>query len=464
VPDPGDAGEDVTGAVALFTDRAQAADAGFALTDQNRADVARLAGRLDGMPLATELAAARVEAAGVSALAQLLDGRLGLAWAADHDLDTALRLVDALGLWWLLRELAGRAEPGSAGWCVAMNWLSWQALVSADLPAGLRWCTAVVELVGDRGTSRLLANCLTAQAFILANMGRLPEAAASGSRALAMARELGWPFGQVLATMSLWGTAELAGDLDEAVRLARQAGQIADIPAKGARELGSFTAHLLAETGDLSAAWQACAATLALARDAGDLDSLQDLLQVMADLDLRAGRHGDAAARLREAAQIALQAGIWVTVQDVLEGCVRLCAATRRPADAVTAWAACETLRQQGGVTAREEPAARRLEEALRQARLVLGPDRSSTAWQRGAAMSLATAAEYACCSQPRTRHPGRNRQRAGSAPGSGNSSPWSPRAARTPRSPPSCTSASARSALTWTGSGTRPEPAAALT
>ena len=72
------------GAVALFTDRARAADAGFALTDQNRGDVARLVGRLDGMPLAIELAAARVEALGVSQLLGWLDGRLGLPAGGDR--------------------------------------------------------------------------------------------------------------------------------------------------------------------------------------------------------------------------------------------------------------------------------------------------------------------------------------------------------------------------------------------
>jgi hypothetical protein len=45
-----------------------------------------------------------------------------------------------------------------------------------------------------------------------------------------------------------------------------------------------------------------------------------------------------------------------------------------------------------------------------------------------------------------------------------GNWSPCSPRAAPTHRSPPSCTSASAPSVRTWTGSGIRPAAATALT
>ena len=74
VPGADDAG-DVAGAVVLFADRARAADAGFALTGQNRGDVVRLVSRLDGMPLAIELAAARAEALGVSQLLDSLHGR-----------------------------------------------------------------------------------------------------------------------------------------------------------------------------------------------------------------------------------------------------------------------------------------------------------------------------------------------------------------------------------------------------
>ena len=71
-------------AVALFADRARQADAQFALTGETGPVVARLVARLDGMPLAIELAAARVEALGVGQLADRLDDRFGLLTGGDR--------------------------------------------------------------------------------------------------------------------------------------------------------------------------------------------------------------------------------------------------------------------------------------------------------------------------------------------------------------------------------------------
>ena len=78
--DPAEASE----AVALFADRARAADARFVLDDQARPAVARLVTRLDGMPLAIELAAARVEALGVAQLLDRIDDRFELLAGADR--------------------------------------------------------------------------------------------------------------------------------------------------------------------------------------------------------------------------------------------------------------------------------------------------------------------------------------------------------------------------------------------
>jgi predicted ATPase/DNA-binding CsgD family transcriptional regulator len=65
-------------AVALFAERARQADPGFTLTPEFAPLAARVAARLDGMPLAIELAAARVEALGLAGLADRIDDALRL--------------------------------------------------------------------------------------------------------------------------------------------------------------------------------------------------------------------------------------------------------------------------------------------------------------------------------------------------------------------------------------------------
>ncbi|WP_460444151.1 ATP-binding protein, partial [Amycolatopsis cihanbeyliensis] len=67
-----------SGAVALFADRATAAAPGFTLTEDVLPEVVTLCRKLDGIPLALELAAARVRALGVSGLLARLDDRFRL--------------------------------------------------------------------------------------------------------------------------------------------------------------------------------------------------------------------------------------------------------------------------------------------------------------------------------------------------------------------------------------------------
>jgi predicted ATPase/DNA-binding CsgD family transcriptional regulator len=539
-------------AVALFADRARAADADFTLDDQTAAGVARLVARLDGMPLAIELAAARVEALGV---AQLLD-RLGdrfalltggdrlaaprqrslaatvewsyqllgeqerrvfravsvfpgpftlegaeavagrdvtaavlrlvdcsllvppsngpdgrarysmletlrsygagllaaageqgqadaamagwalhvaeqgaaglcsraaeaaaarwldaedatmaqvLAWAIAHDVAVASRLVAALGWWWflrkrlpgtypLLREAAGRAEPGSDGWCTVQYWLGWAAAFSADTHASLGYFTVLRDAVAGRPPSRALADALAGRSWALRELGQVSEAGGEGRRSLAVARELGYPLGEVIALHHSAYAAAAADDPAEAERLVRQADQVTGgVPTPIARAGSMVLTEVLIQAGDFVGAERVCEAALAACRDAGDVFSLPVRLQQMVQLDLRAGRVQDAAAHLREALEINLRTGAW-DVKSHLDACGYLCAATGRPAEAVTVWAAYAAL-----LPVDDWPgSARNRQEPLRAARQALAPERARAAEERGAAMSRAAAAEYA--------------------------------------------------------------------
>ena len=71
-------------AVRLFTDRAAAVRPGFALTAENAQSVARLCRMLDGIPLAIELAAARIRALSVDQVADRLGDRFQLLASGDR--------------------------------------------------------------------------------------------------------------------------------------------------------------------------------------------------------------------------------------------------------------------------------------------------------------------------------------------------------------------------------------------
>ncbi|HEU0201369.1 MAG TPA: adenylate/guanylate cyclase domain-containing protein [Burkholderiaceae bacterium] len=67
-----------SGAVQLFVERAKAVDLNFTLDDRRAESVAAICRRLDGIPLAIEMAAVRAPMLGVDALAQKLDERFRL--------------------------------------------------------------------------------------------------------------------------------------------------------------------------------------------------------------------------------------------------------------------------------------------------------------------------------------------------------------------------------------------------
>jgi predicted ATPase/class 3 adenylate cyclase len=86
-------------AVRLFVDRANAAHPSFRITAQNAAAVASICRRLDGIPLAIELAAARVRGIPVQEISQRLDDRFQLLASRDSSLLPRQQTLRALIDW-----------------------------------------------------------------------------------------------------------------------------------------------------------------------------------------------------------------------------------------------------------------------------------------------------------------------------------------------------------------------------
>jgi non-specific serine/threonine protein kinase len=103
LPGPGDRGDPEAlaraPAAALLVDRAQAVDPAFRLTDGNAADVADICRRLDGLPLAIELAAARLRVLSPATVRSLLGRPLDLLTEGPSDLPGRHRTLRAAIRW-----------------------------------------------------------------------------------------------------------------------------------------------------------------------------------------------------------------------------------------------------------------------------------------------------------------------------------------------------------------------------
>jgi predicted ATPase len=86
-------------AARLFVERATAAAPGFVLDEENAADVARICFRLDGLPLALELAAGRLGALSPAAIAERLEDRFRLLRSGSRAAPTRQQTLAATLQW-----------------------------------------------------------------------------------------------------------------------------------------------------------------------------------------------------------------------------------------------------------------------------------------------------------------------------------------------------------------------------
>ncbi len=160
VPDPQKAPvvEEVSSAAAveLFVERARSASPSFELTEANAAAVAAICWRLDGLPLALELAAARARFLGPTALLSRLDRAIEAGGGAARDLPERQRTMRATLDWSydLLhvpeRELFRRLSVFVGGWTLeAAEALGEGGEVEAEGAEGVIRAQEVLSLLGN---------------------------------------------------------------------------------------------------------------------------------------------------------------------------------------------------------------------------------------------------------------------------------------------------------------------------
>jgi predicted ATPase/DNA-binding SARP family transcriptional activator len=189
-------------AVRLFADRAAAVRPGFVVRDENAADVVATCRALDGIPLAIELAAARVRALTPAQVADRLADRFALLSVASRGTMPRHQTLRAVVDWsWdllddaeraILRRLSvfsGGATPESAeGVCR----LAGQAAVGDDILAGGRDVVDIIASLldkslvtaggGDHVRYRLLETVRAYAAQRLAEAGETEQVAAAHAR------------------------------------------------------------------------------------------------------------------------------------------------------------------------------------------------------------------------------------------------------------------------------------------
>ena len=166
-------------AVHLFVERARAVAHGFALTEANAETIAEICRRLDGLPLAIELAAARTRVLSPSALLARLTNRLHLLEGGPRDQPARLRTMrDAIAWSYdllppekqvLFRRLAvfvgGCPLDAAEAVCAvsgchgdvveSLTELIDESLVQRGEGAGGEWRFSMLETVRDYGLERL---------------------------------------------------------------------------------------------------------------------------------------------------------------------------------------------------------------------------------------------------------------------------------------------------------------------
>lgn len=323
--------------VALFEDRARRVQPDFRVTSENAAAVATICIRLDGLPLAVELAAARSRLFSPAALLEHLTSRLGLLNSGARDLPERHRTLRATLAW--SYELLDEAEKGlfrrlsvfvggaslEAVAAVCKDEPSLDTLESLDTLLGKSLLTRAEGRDGEARFTMLE----TLREYALERLREAGEAAASRAHGsyylgLAEAAEVGLQGPEQVIWLARLETERdnlqaalrwaLAADAELALRLAGALSWFWYL--QGAfSEGGNFLEEALARGTDRAARAKAFAGAGALARRRGEPQRAALLLEEGLALWREAGNEVGAASALHHLAHVAEESGdgAWAT-------------------------------------------------------------------------------------------------------------------------------------------------------
>ena len=331
--------------------------------------------------------------------AELANVRAALRWAiASGEIEQGFRFVNSLtGFWYARAQYAeGRAwvdalvaHPGGAGRTKAradaLRTAGHLAFRQCDFAAARAYQDEAAAISAELGDEGGVAAVAQMRAYVAATLGDLAEARRLYEAVVASEERLGRPTWLLFGLIGLADTLELAGQSEEAARLAdralglaRELGSQQGI-ARALRSLGRAMRHRGASG---PAAREMLEQALAIKRALHDRHGAAEVLVDLADLDAAAGDGAGARSSYEEGLRIAEEAGSWREVASCLEGLAAL-VARDEPGRAAVLGGAAAGMRQRAGGPLSAGATARR-ERWVAEARGRLGSEAFDAAEAQG--------------------------------------------------------------------------------